>query len=179
MSDHPDLEKNVEFPKAVGSYTAARAYRTLKLSFSKQQAIREEQYFSRMEMAEEAKAAGLIRKPLYCAYSLFSDYGFNVWKPALLLLVTTAIASVVYALLAGLNPCTAECPMTNDLFLISLSQALPLPGFDKFAESANTRLFGASYSSIALTLTIILHKAISLLALFLMGLGLRNLFKLK
>jgi Pentapeptide repeats (9 copies) len=42
------------FPVPRGNDGAARAYRTLKLAFSKQQAIREEQRFFKLEMQEEA-----------------------------------------------------------------------------------------------------------------------------
>jgi len=52
---HQDTSfEGAEFPKPTGSEEAARAYRTLKLAFSKQQAIREEQRFFRLEMEEEA-----------------------------------------------------------------------------------------------------------------------------
>lgn len=169
----------VVFPKPSGNQRASMAYRALMLAFSKQQAIREEQRFFRLEMAEEAKAAGIIRKPLYFLYAFFSDYGFNVWKPVLLLVLATLGAGTIYGSLAGLSPCLTGCSLNSEWFLFSISQALPLPGLDKLSDAASTNLFGKNFSSIALTATVILHKTTSLLALFLIGLGLRNLFKLK
>jgi len=53
------------FPKAMGNEKAANAYRTLKLAFAQQQAIREEQRFYRLEMAEEASGETGYRRWLY------------------------------------------------------------------------------------------------------------------
>ena len=52
-----------QFPTPSGNSEAGRAYRVLKLAFSQQQAIREEQFFFKYELAEEAKAAETSRDP--------------------------------------------------------------------------------------------------------------------
>lgn len=55
------------FPKASGNEAAARAYRTLKLAFSKQQAIKEEQDFFRRELNEERlREKSRLRRWAFC-----------------------------------------------------------------------------------------------------------------
>lgn len=170
------------FPTAQGTDEAARAYRVLKQAFSTQQATREEQRFFRLEMAEEAKAAENSSDPaqwLYIAYRELADFGFSVRRPALLLGVTLLLMLPLYAWQAGLQACwtsSADCSMTGPL--IQFASAHALPGFEKLAEPASRTLFGDQLG-VWTVLTLLLHKAISVLALFLIGLALRNLFKMK
>lgn len=167
-----------EFPKASGSDEAARAYRTLKLAFNKQQAHREEQRFFKLEMKEEAKRAGAA-KFMYLLYEKSSDFGFNLWRP----LALFAVAWVVFAFTYGyygisthdLTICgslDASCKVQWSWLEFSLAQSLPLTGFDKLE-----RLQPIKDSVPVLVLA--LHKIIALACLFLAGLALRNLFRLK
>ncbi len=170
------------FPTPTGQEQSIHAYRTLKLAFSQQQATREEQRFFRLEMAEEAKAAENSRDPaqwLYIAYRELADFGFSVRRPALLLVVMLMLMLPLYARQAGLQACwtsSADCNMTGPL--IQFASAHALPGFEKLAEPASKTLFGDQLG-VWTVLTLLLHKAVSLLALFLIGLALRNLFKMK
>jgi hypothetical protein len=72
---------DASFPAASGSKDSARAYRTLKLAFSKQQAIREEQRFFKLEMEEETLRETGLKRQLFIAYKYFSDYGFSDLPP--------------------------------------------------------------------------------------------------
>jgi Pentapeptide repeats (9 copies) len=176
-----------EFPRSTGNEVATRAYRTLKLAFAQQQANRQEQLFFKLEMAEEAKAAENSKDPrrwLYIAYRELADFGFSVKRPALLLLMTTLLAMAFYAWQAGLTMCvpwSAQCRHTAPLLQFGLASALP--GFEKLAEPAAISLFGKA-NGVAdfgawTVITLLLQKGGSLLALFLIGLALRNLFKMK
>ncbi len=133
-------------------------------------------------MAEEAKAAENSRDPaqwLYIAYRELADFGFSVRRPALLLVVMLMLMLPLYARQAGLQACwtsSADCNMTGPL--IQFASAHALPGFEKLAEPASKTLFGDQLG-VWTVLTLLLHKAVSLLALFLIGLALRNLFKMK
>lgn len=166
---------------------AARAYRTLKLAFSQHQAIREEQRFFRLEMMEEARREPqYARRLLFRLYSFFSDYGFSVSRPFVRLVVIPLLVTVpIYGWLADFTPCflwQTECQIRYDLLQFSLIQALPLPGLDKWSDTLRQCLFptaSGAWQGIMLTGILILHKALSLLAVFLMGLALRNLFKMK
>lgn len=170
------------FPSADGSEDSARAYRVLKLAFSQQQATREEQRFFRLEMAEEAKAAEKSHAPakwLYIAYRELADFGFSIRRPTLLLVITLLLMLPLYAWQAGLQACwpgATGCGMTGPL--IQFASAHALPGFEKLAEPASKTLFGDQLG-VFTVLTLLLHKAVSVLALFLIGLALRNLFKMK
>jgi Pentapeptide repeats (9 copies) len=170
------------FPKANGAKISAQSYRALKLAFSQKQAINEEQRFFRLEISEEAAGAKTLRKYVYCAYALFSNYGFGLLRPLLLGLSSLAVCGFIYGVIANLSFCLPflmSCSLSTDWASFSILQALPLPGLDKLSDAASATLFGKGFSSLWLTATVIFHKAISLLALFLIGLGLRNLFKLK
>jgi uncharacterized protein YjbI with pentapeptide repeats len=183
---HQDTSLNeaiFPMPDGSGSAIAARAYRTLKLAFSGQQAIREEQRFFLHEMAEEAAMTIGSRRYLYKAYSLFSQYGFSITRPIVLFAVTLLAMMLIYGVLSYLNNCLPNannCRFSTAWVEFSLLQSLPLPGLDKLSDTLRGQLFPTEgLISIAVTVAVILHKAISLLALFLMGLALRNLFKLK
>ena len=77
-------------------------------------------------------------------------------------------------------PSQAACQFNSAWVEFSLLQALPLPGLDKLSETLRGQLFPSSgWISIGVTLAVIAHKTISIAALFLAGLALRNLFKLK
>jgi uncharacterized protein YjbI with pentapeptide repeats len=172
-----------ELPSSVDDDTAARAYRTLKLAFAQQQALREEQMFFRLELAEEEKRAPPTQRSLFLLYRWTSDYGFSLKRPLHLLLFACPIFMLIYAGLAGLTPCLslqAGCEINYKLIQFLLLQSLPLPGLDKWSDGLRESLFTIpGWRSVVLPLFVMLHKGISLLAVFLFGLALRNLFKMK
>ncbi len=180
------------FPDPTGNEKAARAYRTLKLAFSEQQALRQEQRFFRLEMEEERighwlnfwralksfKPAIAIQEIwvwfLHKLYELPSKYGLSVVRPTLLLVVSWLLFAQIYgSYLDTGTSCLSSlttCELKTDWLGFSWHQALPLTGLNKPDE--------VSIKKIPLIL-LTFHKAISLAALFLIGLALRNLFKLK
>jgi len=192
------------FPAAQGTEDAARAYRVLKQAFSTQQATREEQRFFRLEMAEEALMASPLRalistwwqqrkqgrrvelpppRFLYRLYAGISNFGFSTAQPAGLFFLTLLLAAAAYGSQAGLVFCWPSggdgCRMAAPLIQFSFAHALP--GFEKLAEPASKLLFGEQGETLGVwtVLTLLVHKAVSVLALFLIGLALRNLFKMK
>jgi hypothetical protein len=171
------------FPSPEGyDDAAARAYRTLKLAFSKQQAIREEQRFFGLEMEEETKRATGLKRWLFEQYKRFSDYGFSITRPLQYGGLAVLVLTAAYGLLSWLGQCVlgSACAFAPQWLEFSLLNTLPLPGLDKSAALASTAFWpdGALWS-LALSILVMLHKTISLAALFLVGLALRNLFKLK
>lgn len=172
-----------EFPPASGSDAAARAYRTLKLAFNKQQALREEQRFFKLEMAEEATLSSLFQrkfpwigvKPLYKLYSLSSDYGFSLWRPLVSFFVVLVIFAFWYGHYDKVPICWSldtGCTLQKNWLEFSLAQSLPLTGFDKL------EVFDPIKKAVPV-FVLASHKIISLAYLFLAGLALRNLFRLK
>lgn len=207
---HQDTSfEGAKFPAPTGREEAARAYRTLKLAFSKQQAVREEQRFFRLEMAEETmgyrnkakqalqefklltglregftwilcKAYAVLREGftwiLYKAYSVLSDYGFSVARPLVLMVAAWLVFATIYGHSSGQEVCWvwyAGCELRGDWLGYSLRQALPIFGFDKPDHPTSLAMKDVAVG------WLFLHKTISLAALFLIGLALRNLFKLK
>lgn len=169
---------------------AGRAYRTLKLAFAQQQATRQEQDFFRLEMIEEAACASWFQRGLFFLYRQISDFGFSLLRPSLLLLGTFLMALVFYGCIyqwkTGLSSCLLwqdNCQFNYDLLQFGIIQSLPLPGLEKWGDALRGNLFSNinNDGTIGLVLTVVmmLHKTVSLLALFLIGLALRNLFKMK
>lgn len=171
------------FPPPTGSEEAARAYRTLKLAFSKQQAIREEQRFFRLEMEEETLRETAHKRWLFQAYKKFSDYGFSITRPLQYGGLGVLGLTVVYGLLSWLGHCglsVQSCHFAPQWLDFSLLQTLPLPGLDKLIEAASNAFWPeGAWWNLGLSALVIVHKTVSVAALFLIGLALRNLFKLK
>lgn len=181
---HQDTSfEGAEFPKPTGSEEAARIYRTLKLAFNKQQAIREEQRFFKLEMEEETLRETGLKRWLFKAYKKLSDYGFSITRPLNYGGLSVMALTAVYGLLSWLGQCgltVRACQFAPQWLEFSLLQTLPLPGLDKLSEAASKVFWPAgAWWGLVLSALVILHKTISLAALFLVGLALRNLFKLK
>lgn len=88
------------FPqKALGTEECAMAYRTLRLAFTKWHAVRDEQLFFKLEMAEEAAIDKGHKAWLYSAYREVADYGFSLIRPLAWSLVLTIMFAIVYGLL--------------------------------------------------------------------------------
>jgi hypothetical protein len=134
-------------------------------------------------MAEEAARATGAQRFLYKAYALCSDYGFSVSRPLILLGISLLGFAGIYGGLSWVNHCypnQAACQLSSAWAEFSLIQALPLPGLDKWSDTLRGQLFPLNgWISIGVTLAVVCHKTISIAALFLAGLALRNLFKLK
>ncbi len=173
--------------KAEGLEASARAYRTLKLVFSQQQAMRDEQRFFKLEMEEEASRETGWKKWLYRAYSLTSDYGFSVWRPLKILVLYPALACVLlYMFITALaNPVLWHAPLVDHPRLLgqwlqfNLANMLPLPDSELIKE-LRSNLFGGNQVASVFALAIeSAQKLLALIGYFLIGLALRNLFKMK
>lgn len=179
------------FPKkAHGNEMCARAYRTLKLAFAQQQAVREEQRFFKLEMAEEAALDMGAKAWLYRVYKEIADYGFSLIRPLAWGFGLTVLFAIVYGLLmwgadksAGLAVFSkAQCDykLTTQWIQFVLLNLLPLPGFDDTLKELRSTLFGTSgWWLLLATIVEAVHRICVLLVIFLVGLALRNLFKLK
>lgn len=176
------------FPAPRGNDGAARAYRTLKLAFSKQQAIREEQRFFKLEMQEEAARESGAKRWLYRAYDYCSDFGFSVWRPFEQLVALPAVGfAFAYLLLMALNRPELihttridQSDIAAQWLQFTFANLLPLPD-SSLIKDLRLELFGKPGTWITLLAYGLetLQKLMALIAYFLMGLALRNLFKMK
>jgi len=180
------LHQNTSFDdaefSAPPSAESARAYRTLKLAFAQQHAIREEQRFFKLEMQAETGIATGNKKRLYQLYEKISDYGFSHTRPFKYWLYCLAGFALIYGLLTGTYGWNGNISWERTLQWVhyALLNAVPLPGFDKTLEFLRIELFPIHpWTQLLVTVLEILHKTVSLVAFFLIGLALRNLFKMK
>lgn len=183
MNEDTSFE-DARFPTATGNPKATRAYQALKLAFSKQQAIREEQRFFRWEMEEETLRETGLKRWLFRAYKTFSYYGFSITRPLKYGSLGVLALTLLYDLLSWAGQCSfsveAKCAFAPQWIEFGLLQTLPLPGLDKLSESASKAFWPkGAWWELALSVLVIIHKTLSLATLFLIGLALRNLFKLK
>lgn len=189
---HQDTSfRDARFPdKPHGNEMCARAYRTLKLAFAQQHAVREEQRFFKLEMAEEAALETGAKRCLYRIYEKVADYGFSLARPIAWGLGLTVFFAIIYgALMCGagktsgfavLSEAPIDWQLTTQWAQFVLLNLLPLPGFDETLKELRSMLFGDSgWWPLLATIAEAMHKICVFLAVFLIGLALRNLFKLK
>lgn len=167
----------------ISSAEAGRAYRTLKLAMGKQRAVREEQRFFRLEMQAETRRAPLATRMLFEFYSWSSDYGFSIRRPFFMWVSLTLALFVPYGLLCGAPAHRFDAidwSRTLSLIRYVLINAAPLPGFDELQEGLREELFGTNGVTLfAVFLMDIGHKIAAVVLIFLLGLAIRNLFKIK
>jgi hypothetical protein len=172
---------------------AARAYRTLKLAMEQLKATREEQKFFRLEMKAEHPSLPWGKRWISSLYSLFSDYGFSLWRPVAWLLSLSLMFGMCYGLLANTCAANTDCvenakaskmtsgsERTSAVIKYTLASVAPVPGLDKMQTELRAPLFGhQGWVPIAALILEILHKIMALVMTFLFALALRSLFKMK
>lgn len=160
---------------------AALAFRTLKLAMAQHQATREEQMFFRLEMEAERPSTKGWKRILFGLYKRLSDYGFGFWQPFILWAACFGVFGLIHASLSdpSLLREHGDNPHWSQWWQYVFINAVPLPGFDRVQEPLRSALFCTEGArSVALVIEAV-HKTASLIALFLFGLALRNLFKMK
>ncbi|MFZ3322730.1 MAG: pentapeptide repeat-containing protein [Usitatibacter sp.] len=183
---------DAEFPD-IASQDAERCYRTLKLAMSSHQAYREELLFFALEMKSRAiQEPNPAVKVLYWLYENTSDFGRSVKRPLIWLAGLIVASAVVYALIFEL-PIVIDCADSPGCKLafksdrlaaivsLSLHESLPFIGLLKEGASKSTDLLVGVGSGIpiAAQLWAIAQGVASVFLVFLVALGLRNLFRLK
>lgn len=170
------------------SNDAARAFRTLKLAMEGLKSIHEEQMFFRLEMKADRPSLPGRRRWISSTYRLISDYGYSLRNPFLTLIVCMIAFGGIHGMLSNLHHVTALSPEFSDFdsertyrwLRYVMINTIPAPGFDKTQMDLRAELFGKDgHISTVATLLEMLHKIVSLGCVFLLGLALRNLFKMK
>jgi len=114
---------------------------------------------------------GWFASVLDMAFSGFSDYGQSIWRPAAGLVVLTAIAAVLYRAVTDWG-CWADA-----ISLAAGNAVAFLPQSRAVRADAVDALFGPDPGT-WIDLAILAQAALSFVFLFLIGLGLRNRFRL-
>ncbi len=161
----------------------ALSFRTLKGLMRELDATQMEQHFFRLEIQAEQKHQSTGRKILYDIYRKTSFYGVSIARPICTLAIFTLLFAITHGFLADIHASTAaigvDWERTWQWARYVIINAVPVPGFDKAQIELRDDLFGkGGIATFAMALEM-LHKLIALGCAFLLGLALRNLFKMK
>lgn len=165
-----------EYPVAVmDAEDQKRAYNRLRLFMNRSLQIDEEQFFHRQEMRCKREMAVGVHKWIYWAFEKISDFGISVKRPMVGLVASIVIGAAVLALYLGMHGRVADGAVFWESLGWSVSNSVPFLGYGKL-------YYGAGYVEG-------FHWGIKAMAgvqtfagyvlLFLLGLGLRNRFRLR
>ncbi len=145
----------------------------------------------------------------HCLYKFFSDYGLSIRKPFLrLLLYPMLLALPLYGLVERWSNCASPLPnyscrwdgeLAAKTVEFAVLQSLTPLGFERISHDLRQDMLGepgksksheeedrsanegpkSAYPGSIFTLLVVLQKILSLTGLFLIGLALRNLFRIK
>jgi len=180
--------ESAKFPEPSGKdETDVRAYNTLRLAMSKNQHLLAEKAFSRYVLESERVLASGNDYCFFTIYKFVSNYGYSFWKPFLFLILTPVfIAAIIYGLIDSSKEncllwnesCSIDLVLFTNSLKFSILQSLPL-GVDKTSESLMNEYFPVSKSQYSFITLVLLQKILALIGWFLVGLAIRNLFKIK
>lgn len=193
---HPKTSiETAKFPDtSITSGNAINEYRVLKLAFAELKNTRQELRFLRREMMEEMWIASSSHRMWLMVYQFISDFGFSVFRPSLGLLFSVLGGLFFYLWLSFLNGkwfsasltwnlkeyvFGIDWEMTLNYIGFSFSNSLPFLSSVKFDEKLIECLFGTSVPVQIVKSLAVFQQSISFLFWFLIGLALRNKFKLK
>jgi uncharacterized protein YjbI with pentapeptide repeats len=174
------------------AHLAEPAYRTLKLKMSELQHHRLETAFFALELrAKRYNDSSCVARTLYALYCAFSNFGQSFAYPLLWLLGVAAMSGLIYfAVIDG--PTLLSCGMSDQCKLVAdwsrvrhfaalaVVGLVPFLEFPKQIAMRQLEALTGNRDATSLVLTIeSVETVLSLLFLFLLGLALRNLFRLK
>jgi uncharacterized protein YjbI with pentapeptide repeats len=170
-SEYPRL-----FPDIM-SEDASNAYRTLKLAMNEQHALSEELGFFLLEMRASAYHQKPWVKPLYWLYDTISLYGMSVKRPLACFFGSIVLFGLLYSCIAGRGWGAWE----PELLSLTLFSAMPFAAalrWDQVSGATDRDLFPSDLLFLVQFL-IAAQGVISAALLFLVLLGIRNMFKIK
>lgn len=181
---HPDIKFPIIHSDGL---RAASAYRTLKLAFSKLQAVHEEQKFFRLEMRHEASQEQGLKKSMYILYGEIADYGLSISRPIIFLIIFPIVLSLLfYAFLILIkqyfsNDYYHQIPASLwwSWLTWSFFSSIPIPGLDVGKEIRNSFVQPGTFFQFISVFWEAIQKLLAFIGFFLTGLAVRNLFKLK
>lgn len=183
--------------KRANAVNAENAYRSLRVACKAIEAHNDEQYFFTLEMrARQAAQQTWYMRGLYGAYGLFSNYGKSIFRPLAYFFVGVIISSLIL-LFINVHPLTVQSNLqkaqagsqkksveivmedvTGESIKFTLANAVPfIPAFKEAKIFAPDRL--TLIGNILLYIWIFSNALFSYAMWFLIGLGLRNQFRLK
>jgi hypothetical protein len=174
------------FYKAANSADAARYRRLRQIATESRDHEEELQYLSYELRAKRFYSTDTASLLANLGYDLFSGFGRSLFRPVLLFSLSLGVA-VLHLVVSHYSQLSTNplglWNVAKWLFVFGLTSAFALVGGDKLAgrQAAIDALFGPSNLSPLTSvdfMVIYLQSAASLLALFLIGLALRNRFRI-
>jgi uncharacterized protein YjbI with pentapeptide repeats len=190
---NPKIDMHTAVFPAVGQKNGADLYRVLKNCFAEQKNTRQELRFFRREMREEIHVSSKGHSRWLRAYQISSDYGFSVCRPLIGLLALYVISLAVSLFLAQINGLAINASFSSNRSYVefvdwgmtfkyigfSIGNALPFFSGGKFDSNLLCELFGTGAVPEIVKLIALVQQCLSLVFWFLIGLAIRNKFKLK
>jgi hypothetical protein len=167
--------------------TRARTFRTLAQAMNKVHAHEEEHRFFGLEMAAKAHLVPSGRRLLIVTYGMISDFGRSVWRPSLAILILfISFFAMNWTLSHPVDICDGMPPnricefekWEAQLAVFTAAASLPVVGQSSYSSQVVQLLFAPNVQPIIYFGTLV-QGALSALLLFLIGLALRNQFRLK
>jgi Pentapeptide repeats (9 copies) len=173
----------------IGSDSAERCFRTLKLAMSEHQAHREELMFFALEMeARRLRERNPWVRCLMFGYKHLSDYGRGIALPLLWLVAVVFAWLFFYAWTVNADP-ISQCVLTHgcrfltteasQLLQFTLAQSVPFLSLFKDTSATSVAKLFPGGVPLGVQLLALAQGLLTILFAFLVGLGLRNLFRLK
>ena len=190
---NPKVDMYTALFPSIGQENGADLYRVLKNCFAEQKNTRQELRFFRKEMQEEMHVSGKSHRRWLRAYQIASDYGFSVCRPLIGLLALCAISLAASLFLAQINGLAINASFSSNRSYVesvdwgitfkyigfSFGNALPFFSGGKFDNNLLCELFGTGAVHEIVKLIALFQQCLSLVFWFLIGLAIRNKFKLK
>jgi uncharacterized protein YjbI with pentapeptide repeats len=188
-SFHPIFDQPPPFVEDLGPYWSrtARAFRTLALAMNKAHAHEDEVRFFAFEMRAKERYETGARKWLIVLYRWFGDYGQSITRPSLWLARAYGLAAALNLALAKTLPACvaptvlAECERwvhLGKVLAFTATSTVPFLGQARIAGDMAATLFDPARLPVVYGISVVQGLA-SIVFIFLIGLALRNRFRIK
>lgn len=162
-----------------------QAWRTLKFAMNKIHAHEEELLFFSLELQARSYLEPIRTRIAIWLYGFLSGFGQSIVRPLIGLAISFLLFAAVYAAQATekvcFSPpfkCFVQWDIVDDVIAYSTIGALPFLNQTRIGEKLADHIFGKDINSFIYVIST-MQSLFSLLFIFLIGLGLRNLFRLK
>lgn len=163
--------------KAIDLADAERANRVKELAeANKHHALALRFHADEMRAKRWQSGTGNFSSILDLVFDLLCDYGQSVFRPAMLWVLSIFAFVLPYAALA--KECMTSVSQASKLLIFSLSNSLPFLTSAGAARTEGLKLFDDNIMYIAVLPLMMAQGVVTVILMFLIGLGLRNRFRL-
>jgi uncharacterized protein YjbI with pentapeptide repeats len=174
-------ERNLKNYDEFQLYDVARAVRVLTLKCRALNAYDDEMRFFSYEMRAKEYLEKGLNKVAIKAYRIFSNFGVSIARPFIALFcafLCGGLYNCLWWLIAGVRSCSCIEYGVADVLAFTAVSSLPFVGQTKLATDGFQCLVNQQYMPVIYSMSV-LQGLISTLLIFLIGLGVRNKFRIK